>query len=90
MSRRKAKMSSRDDIAAVEVGLAILNALDPDDELAGEELGVRAWRFEQLVDHGYEIEDAMQLARGTVDIELARRLTGTLGCPPNTAASILL
>jgi len=83
-------MSSRDDIAAVEVGLAILNALDPDDELAGEELGVRAWRFEQLVDHGYGIEDAMQLARGTVDIELARRLTGTLGCPPNTAASILL
>jgi len=86
-------MSSRDDIAAVEVGLAILNALEApgaNAELLACELVVRAWRFEQLVDHGYEIEDAMQLARGTVDIELARRLTGTLGCPPNMAASILL
>ena len=84
-------MSPRNEVTAVEVGLAILDALDPDDELAVEELGVRAWRFEQLVDHGYEIEDAMQLACAMhVDIELARRLTRTLGCPPRIAANIVL
>ncbi len=84
-------MTPRDDYTAVEVGLAILDALDPDDELTREELDVRAWRFAQLVEHGYGVEDAMELARAKhVDLEYARRLAGRLGCPPELAARILL
>ena len=49
----------------LEIGLAVLEALDPNEELTPEELDLRAWRFGQLVEHGYEIEDAMDhRARG--------------------------
>src|SRR6185503_21117693 len=65
----------------LEVGLAVLEALDPSEELTQEELDVRAWRFSQLVEHGYEIEDAMVIARADyVDLELARVLVATHGC----------
>ena len=84
-------MIPRDDLTELEIGLAVLDALDPDEELTPEELDLRAWRFRQLVEHSYEIEDAMELARAMhVDLELARTLTKELGCPPALAARILL
>ena len=74
----------------LEAGLAVLEALDPSEELTKEELDVRAWRFSQLVEHGYEIEDAMVVARADhVDLELARVLA-THGCSSRLAVRILL
>jgi hypothetical protein len=74
-----------------EAGLALLEALIPNEELTREALDVRAWRFGQLVEHGYEIEDATSLARADyVDLELARRLVGNQGCSPKLAVRILL
>jgi hypothetical protein len=84
-------MSRLDDLTELDIGLAVLEALDPDYELTPEELDVRAWRFEQLVAHGYEIEDAMKLAKASdVDLEGARRLVAERGCPPALATQILL
>lgn len=84
-------MTPREDLTYLQVGLAILETLDPNEELTREELDLLAWRFEQLVDHGYEVEDAMNLARARyVDLELARSMTTTHGCPPAVAAQILL
>jgi hypothetical protein len=75
----------------LEVGLAVLEALDPSEELTQEELDVRAWRFSQLVEHGYEIEDAMEVARADyVDLGLARELVATHGCSSRLAVRILL
>jgi hypothetical protein len=75
----------------LEIGLAILDTLDPNAELTQAELDIVAWRFKQLVDHGYEIEAAMEIARATyVDLELARTLTTELGCPSELAVRILL
>jgi hypothetical protein len=84
-------MSPSDDLTELDVGLAVLDALDPEFELTPEELDIRAWRFEQLVAHGYEIEDAMKLAKASdVDLERARVLVTELGCPPGLATLILL
>jgi hypothetical protein len=84
-------MTPREDLTSLQVGLAILETLDPNEELTREELDLLAWRFEQLVGHGYEVEDAMNLARAKhVDLERARRLTAERGCPPAVAARILL
>jgi hypothetical protein len=84
-------MTPADDHIALEVGLAILDTLDPSDELTREELDVLAWRFEQLLDHGYGIEEAMEIARAKhVDLELARSLTQKYGCSPELAVRILL
>jgi len=84
-------MAQSEDPTQLELGLAILDTLDPNDELTREELDVVAWRFNQLVDHGYAVEDAMEIARAKgVDLELARTLTTELGCPPGLAARILL
>jgi hypothetical protein len=84
-------MTPREDLTYLQVGLAILDTLDPNEELTREELDLLAWRFEQLVEHGYEVEDAMALARAKhVDLELARSLTAMNGCPPAVAAQILL
>jgi hypothetical protein len=84
-------MTPREDLTHLQVGLAILDTLDPNEELTREELDLLAWRFEQLVGHGYDVEDAMRLARAKhVDLELARALTTTHGCPPAVAAQILL
>jgi hypothetical protein len=84
-------MTPSEDLTYLQVGLAILDTLDPNEELSREELDLIAWRFEQLAGHGYEVEDAMDLARARhVDLEVARTLTGKLGCPPELAARILL
>jgi hypothetical protein len=84
-------MTPREDLTYLQVGLAILETLDPNEELTREELDLLAWRFEQLVDHGYEVEDAMNIARAKyVDLERARWLTAKHGCPPAVAAQILL
>jgi hypothetical protein len=84
-------MTPREDLTYLQVGLAILETLDPNEELTREELDLLAWRFEQLVDHGYEVEDAMNIARAKhVDLERARCLTAKHGCPPAVAAQILL
>jgi hypothetical protein len=84
-------MPPREDPTSLQVGLAILETLDPNEELTREELDLLAWRFEQLLGHGYDVEDAMNLARAKhVDLESARRLTAERGCPPAVAARILL
>jgi hypothetical protein len=84
-------MTPREDLTYLKVGLAILETLDPNEELTREELDLLAWRFEQLVDHGYEVEDAMNMARAKhVDLERARSLAAKHGCPPAIAAQILL
>lgn len=84
-------MTPREDLTYLQVGLAILDTLDPNEELTREELDLLAWRFEQLVDHGYEVEDAMAIARAKhVDLELARTLTAKQGCPAAVATRILL
>jgi hypothetical protein len=75
----------------LEAGLALLEALDPSEELTREELDVRAWRFGQLIAHGYEIGDAMQIARANyVDLELARTMVADHGCSSQIAVRILL
>jgi hypothetical protein len=80
-----------DHLTELDVGLAILETLDPNEQLTREELDVLAWRFEQLVAHGYAVEDAMEIARARdVDLELARSLTQKFGCPPRLASRILL
>jgi len=84
-------MTPADDLTNLQVGLAILDTLDPDDELTRGELDVLAWRFEQLLEHEYGVEEAAELARARhVDLELARSLTQKFGCPPELAARILL
>jgi hypothetical protein len=84
-------MTHADDLTALEVGLAILDTLDPNEELTREQLDVLAWRFQQLLDHGYGIEEATAIARAKhVDLELARSLTQKFGCSPKLATRILL
>ena len=84
-------MSHSDDQTALDLDRAILGGLEVDEELTREELNVFAWRFAQLVEHGYEVHDALEIARAKhVDLELARSLTTTFGCPPELAVRILL
>jgi hypothetical protein len=72
-------------------GPAALQALDLDTELTREALDIRGWRFSQLVAHGYEIEDAMEVAWNVdVDLELARELVAVHGCSSRLAVRILL
>ena len=63
------------------------------DELAGlatEEERIFSWRHASLLAAGYEHRLAFKLAlRPEVDLHLAVRLRQT-GCPPETAARILL
>jgi hypothetical protein len=71
-----------------------MSALDSiTDELAGletEEERVFSWRHASLLAAGYEHRLAFKLAlRPEVDLHLAVRL-GRTGCPPETAARILL
>jgi hypothetical protein len=75
----------------LEAGLAVLEALDPNEDLTREELDIRAWRFGQLVEHGYDLEDAMEIARADyVDLEAARALVAEHGCSSRLAVRILL
>jgi hypothetical protein len=84
-------MTQADDVTSLNVGLAILDTLDPNEELTREELDLLAWRFEQLLDHGYAVVEAAALAQAKhVDLELARSLTQKFGCSPKLAARILL
>lgn len=84
-------MAPAEDFTELSVGLAVLGALDPNEELTREELDVRAWRFSQLVEHGYDIEDAMEVARAdSVDLEVARALVSVHGCSSRLAVRILL
>jgi hypothetical protein len=84
-------MTPPEEFNDLEAGLAVLEALDPNEDLTREELDVRAWRFGQLVEHGYELEDAMQVARADyVDLEAARALVAVHGCSSRLAVRILL
>ena len=61
------------------------------EDLTQEELDIRTWRFSQLVEHGYELEDAMEIARAVhVDLEVARSLVAVHGCSSRLAVRILL
>jgi hypothetical protein len=72
-------------------GPAARAVLDLLEELTREELDIRAWRFSQLVAHGYEIEDAMEVAWAVgVDLEAARALVAVHGCSSRLAVRILL
>ena len=83
-------MAPAEDFTRIE-GPAALQALDLCAELTREELDIRAWRFSQLVAHGYEIEDAMEVAWSVdVDLELARELVAVHGCSSRLAVRILL
>jgi hypothetical protein len=83
-------MAPAEDVTRSE-GLATLEALGPYTELTREELDIRAWRFSQLVAHGYELEDAMEVAWAVeVDLELARELVAVHGCSSRLAVRILL
>lgn len=60
------------------------------DALETEEERVFSWRQESLLAAGYDLKYALKLAlRTEVDLHLAVRL-GRAGCPPETAAQILL
>jgi hypothetical protein len=51
---------------------------------------VLRWRFERLLDAGYDAPTASALAkRVEIDLHLAVRLVSN-GCPPETAVSILV
>jgi hypothetical protein len=74
-----------------EIGLAVLEALDPDEELTPAALEHRAWRLRQLLEHGYELEDAMVVARAEhVDLDVATALVAVHGCSSRLAVRILL
>jgi hypothetical protein len=60
-------------------------------EETDEERTVWLWRFQQLLLTGYpELYASVLASRRAVDLELARRLVGKLGCPPELAVRILL
>jgi hypothetical protein len=84
-------MAPAEDFTELSAGLTVLDALDPNEDLTEEELDIRAWRFSQLVEHGYELEDAMEIARAAhVDLEMARTLVAVHGCSSRLAVRILL
>lgn len=61
------------------------------DHRASEADQVEAWRLRTLLDAGYRIEDAEQLARrGDVDLHHAVDLIKQRGCPRDLAWAILL
>jgi hypothetical protein len=74
-----------------EIGLAVLEALDPGEELTPAELDRRARRLGQLLEHGYELDDAMVVARAEhVELDLATALVAVHGCSSRLAVRILL
>jgi tryptophan 2,3-dioxygenase len=74
-----------------EIGRAVLEALDPNEQLTPAELDQRAWRLRQLLEHGYELEDAIVVARAEhVDLEVATALVARHGCSSRMAVRILL
>jgi hypothetical protein len=84
-------MAPAEDFTELNAGLTALEALDPNEDLTQEDLDIRAWRFSQLVEHGYELKDAMEIARAVhVDLEMARALVAVHGCSSRLAVRILL
>jgi hypothetical protein len=84
-------MAPAEDFTELSADLVVLETLDPSEDLTQEELDIRAWRFSQLVEHGYELEDAMEIARAVhVDLEAARSLVAVHGCSSRLAVRILL
>jgi hypothetical protein len=84
-------MAPAEDFTELSAGLTALEALDPNEDLTQEDLDIRAWRFSQLLEHGYELEDAMEIARAVhVDLEMARSLVAVHGCSSRLAVRILL
>jgi hypothetical protein len=84
-------MAPAEDFTELSAGLTALEALDPNEDLTQEDLDIRAWRFSQLLEHGYELEDAMEIARAVhVDLEIARSLVAVHGCSSRLAVRILL
>jgi hypothetical protein len=74
-----------------EIGLAVLQALDPNEALTPEQLHHRAWRLGRLLEQGWELEDALVVARAEhVDLELATALVAEHGCSSRLAVRILL
>jgi hypothetical protein len=60
------------------------------DALESEEERILSWRQSSLLAAGYDLRHALKLAlRPDVDLHEAVRL-GRAGCPPETAARILL
>jgi hypothetical protein len=47
-----------------------------------------AWRFGQFLDMGFEMDGALELAQGDIDVHLVRALLGR-GCPSELAARIV-
>lgn len=58
-------------------------------ETTGEERLVRDWRLDQFLRLGFGPGAAVALVDSPADLSVARRLIGQ-GCPPATAAAILL
>ncbi len=71
-------------MAAIDAITHELSALETEEER------VFSWRQSSLLAAGYDLRLALKLAlRPDVDLHLAVRL-GHAGCPPDTAARILL
>ena len=71
-------------MAAIDAITHELSALETEEER------VFSWRQASLLAAGYDLRLALKLAlRPDVDLHLAIRL-GRAGCPPDTAARILL
>jgi hypothetical protein len=71
-------------MAAIDAITHELSALETEEER------VFSWRQASLLAAGYDLRLALKLAlRPDVDLHLAVRL-GRAGCPPDTAARILL
>ena len=74
-----------------EIGHAVREALDPNEALTPAELERRALRLRRLLEHGYELEDAMVIARADhVDLDVATALVAVHGCSSRLAVRILL
>jgi hypothetical protein len=59
------------------------------DDTSEEDRRVLRWRLEQFLELGFGLVNAAMLADSDADLSAARRLVDR-GCPPPTAARILL
>ena len=75
--------------AAVGMNVPTLESTKRSPVLEGEDGRVLGWREEQLVEAGYPIELAAELARSDVDWHRAAEMLGQ-GCRPELALEILL
>lgn len=61
---------------------------NPREELP-EEVNVAGWRLLGLLEAGYDLESAQEVARAPVDLHYACDLVTKKGCPADLAAKIL-